>query len=130
MRILIVEDNPTSRNIMGKLVKKYGDFDVSKNGEEALFMLSNALLENNYYDLICLDIMMPNIDGYEVLRSIREFEDENNIADQKRSKVIMTTALSDADSRKKAQNLKCDGYITKPFSRNDFENELKKLKFI
>ena len=78
MRILIVEDDLASRKIMLKILSKYGECDVTVDGLEAVDAFMLAQKENKPYDLVCLDIMMPKLDGVNVLKVIRSLEDKKN----------------------------------------------------
>ena len=83
MKILIVGDDFTSRKFMLKFLSKYGECDITVDGQEAV----DALLwhwRRTGYDLICLDIMMPILDGFETLKQIREMEDKLGIPETKR----------------------------------------------
>ncbi len=76
MKMLIVEDEFLIRKIMQKILSHYGDCDIAVDGEEAVDAFRMAWEEKAPYDLICMDIMMPNINGQEALRKIREIERE------------------------------------------------------
>lgn len=93
MRILIAEDDLTSRKFLFKFLSKYGECDMVVDGLEALDAFLMSIKDEKPYDLICLDIMMPKVDGVKVLKNIRDFEIQKNIIPENRSKVIMTTAL-------------------------------------
>jgi len=127
MRILVVEDDFISRRLLNRYLESYGECDVAINGNEALAAVRNALDAGKNYDLICLDIMMPGIDGHETLEQIRAMEAKRNLGPGKGSRVIMTTALEDEASVKQAYEASADGYITKPIDRNRFVAELEKL---
>ncbi len=103
MRILVVEDESSLADILAtSLRKEKYNVDISYDGESGL---DNALSDN--YDLIILDVMLPFMNGFEILKNIRE----NNI----RSKVIMLTAKSELDDKLNGLNNGADDYITKPF---------------
>ena len=74
MKILIVEDDLSSRKFLHKFMSYYGECDITVDGMEGLDAYLIALNENEPYDLICLDIMMPKVDGVKVLKTIREVE--------------------------------------------------------
>jgi two-component system chemotaxis response regulator CheY len=95
MKTLIVEDDFVCRQILKDILKKYGDCDIVVDGEEAVQAFRLALEDNEPYDLVTMDIMMPRMDGNEALKLIREYEKEMNIRGQNEVKVIMTTALDD-----------------------------------
>lgn len=123
MRILIAEDDFASRKMMQKYLSQYGDTDVTVDGMEAIDAFLMALEEDEPYDLICLDVMMPVMDGYQALKGIREMEQERGISKDDGAKIIMMTALNDEGNVKMAFDLGCTVYAPKPV---DFD-KLKKL---
>ena len=103
MRILIVEDEMSLAELVANRLKKEKyTVDISNDGEEGLY---NALMD--IYDLILLDIMLPNVDGIEILKEIKK----NNI----KSKVIMLTAKSELDDKLLGFSIGANDYIPKPF---------------
>jgi two-component system chemotaxis response regulator CheY len=130
MRILIAEDDFASRRVILKFLSVYGECDVTVDGMEAIDAFQMALDENEPYDLICLDIMMPIMDGYQSLKNIREIEDERNIPEDKKVKVIMTTALNEEKNIKKAHELGCTDYLAKPIDMDKLKEILVKLGLI
>ena len=103
MRILIVEDEYNLADVISTKLKdeKY-IVDIATDGEEGLY---NALTD--IYNLIILDVMLPVVNGFEILKEIRK----NNI----NTKVIMLTAKSELDDKLNGLNNGADDYITKPF---------------
>ena len=130
MKILIVEDDFASRKMLQKYLSPYGECDVVVDGQEALDAFSLALTENNPYDLICLDIMLPKIDGQDVLKQIRSIEKEKGIEGLEGVKIIMTTALGDTKNIMDAFKNQCEGYLQKPIERVRLIQEIRKLKLI
>ena len=130
MKILIAEDDFASRKFMSRFLSKYGECDVTVDGTEAVDAFLMALDSDESYDLVCLDIMMPELDGYQVLKTIRDIEKERNIPEEKASKVIMTTALNDERNVKMAFELGCEAYSGKPIDAKKFEKVLQKLGLI
>lgn len=103
MRILIIEDEKSLVSIIkDKLIKEKYIVDYSYDGKEGLY---NALMD--IYDLIILDVMLPKIDGFEILKRIRE--------EKINSKVIMLTAKSEIADKLEGLTNGADDYITKPF---------------
>ncbi len=103
MRILIVEDEQALAELVSNRLKKEKYIvDVSFDGEEGLY---NALLD--IYDLILLDIMLPNVSGLEILKEIKN----NNI----KSKVIMLTAKSELEDKLLGFSQGANDYVAKPF---------------
>lgn len=129
-KILIAEDDMVSRKFLSKVLSEYGECDIVVDGLEAVeaFMMSSK--ENEPYDLICLDIMMPKVDGIKVLKVIRDLETQNNISEEKRSKIIMTTALGETEIVKQAMEYECDAYASKPINIDKLVQVMKKLGLI
>lgn len=130
MRILIAEDDFASRKFMLRFLSKYGECDVTVDGMEAVDAFLMALEADEGYDLVCLDIMMPSLDGYQALKAIRDIEKERGIVEEKAAKIIMTTALNEGRNVTKAFELGCVAYAGKPIDQEKFENVLKKLELI
>jgi DNA-binding response OmpR family regulator len=101
--ILIVEDEPTIQNVVKKYFESEGFKVITANDGFAALEQFNA----NHVDLICLDIMMPNIDGWTVTETIRETSDVP---------IIIMTALSSEENVLKGYDYRIDDYITKPFN--------------
>lgn len=128
MKCLIVEDDFISRRILKELLSPAFDCDIAINGEEAVTSFRLAHEGKHPYDLICMDIMMPGVDGQEALRRIRELEKDMGIPPKLEVKVVMTTALD--DPRTVVQSYyKCGAtsYIVKPISKQKLMRELRQL---
>ncbi len=130
MKILLAEDDFATRKFMVNFLSKYGECDVTVDGMEAVDAFMMALEDGEPYDLICLDIMMPVMDGYQALVGIRNLEKERNIPNEQAVKVIMTTALNDESNVKMAFELGCTVYSGKPIDQERFEAAMKKLGLI
>ena len=76
MKVLVAEDDLASGKFMQKLLSKYGEVVLARDGIAAVDEFVNAVSTNERFDLICMDIMMPKIDGYKALASIRDALDE------------------------------------------------------
>ena len=130
MKILLAEDDFASRKFMDKQLSRYGECDVMVDGEEAVDAFMMALEDDEPYDLVCLDVMMPVMDGYQVLKAIRGIEAQRGIPKKNSVKVIMTTALNDERNVKLAFELGCEAYVGKPIDVEKFEKVLNKLGLI
>lgn len=130
MKILLAEDDFVTRKFMRNFLSKYGECDVTVDGMEAVDAFMMAMEDDEPYDLVCLDVMMPVMDGYQALIGIRNIEKERNIPEEKMVKVIMTTALNDEKNVKMAFDLGCTIYSGKPIDQERFEQALKKLGLI
>lgn len=131
MKSLIVEDEFVSRAKLQKILSAYGECHVAVNGIEGLYAFRNSLHEKQPYDLICMDILMPGLDGHETLKKIRQIEKELGMDEFTHVKVIMTTGLNDANNVMKAfVNGQCEAYLPKPVSRETLLDKLALLGLI
>ncbi|TVS11087.1 MAG: response regulator [Gammaproteobacteria bacterium] len=125
MKTLIVEDDHTSRLLMRALTQSFGPVHLAVNGREAVDSVARALKMGEPYDFICLDIMMPEMDGQEALKAIRNLEQDHEVPLEQRAKIIMTTALDDMKTVMAAYGGSCDGYLTKPVDQGRLLDEMR-----
>ncbi len=116
MRILIAEDDMVSRQLLLKFLSQYGECDMVVDGLETLEAFLMATKENKPYDLICLDIMMPKVNGVKALKAIRDLEAQNRILPKDRTKVIIITALAETEMVQQAFEIGCEAYMAKPIN--------------
>jgi two-component system chemotaxis response regulator CheY len=117
MKTLIVEDDFVSRLLMQTILSPHGACHVAVNGREAVQAFRLAAADRQSYDLICLDIMMPELDGQSVLKAIRQDEEAHGILVGDGVKIIMTTALRDWENVCVAFREMCDAYLIKPIDK-------------
>ncbi len=127
MKTLIVEDDFTSRFLLQGLLQSYGICHVCVNGREAIAAFAQAMKEKDPYNLICMDIMMPEMDGQAALREIRAIEKEAGVVPSAGAKIIMTTALDDKKNIMSAFREQCDIYLVKPIDRERLKESIKSL---
>jgi two-component system, chemotaxis family, chemotaxis protein CheY len=130
MKVLIVEDDFSSRFLLHKFLEPYGTCYIAINGKEAVEAVKAAMDAKDPYDLICLDIMMPELDGHNALKQIRQIEEERGIVSSEGAKIIMTTALGDMKNINDAFHNLCDSYLTKPISKTKLLRSLHTLGFL
>ncbi len=128
MKTLIVEDEFTSRLILQELLTGYGQAHIAVNGKEAVEAVSRALDANEPYDLICLDIMLPEMDGQAALQHIRAKEEAQGITSTHGAKIIMTTAVEDTKNVMDAFKGLCDAYLFKPIRKANLLDTLRQLQ--
>lgn len=115
MRILVIEDEKKVANFIKKgLEEEHYAVDTTFDGEMGLYMA-----ENNEYDLIVLDLMIPKIDGLEVLKKIRE--KGSNVP------ILVLTAKDSVEDIVKGLDSGCDDYLTKPFEFLEFLARIRAL---
>lgn len=129
LRMLIVEDEFLSRQLLQTYVSEHGSCDVAVDGNEAVRAVKLSYESGKPYDLVFMDIMLPEKDGQTALKEIRTFESERGILGEGTCKVLMMTALSDAKSVMEAFKNQCEGYITKPYSKVKLDEAIKKIGF-
>jgi two-component system chemotaxis response regulator CheY len=129
VKILIVEDELTSRELLKVILEPYGTVETVADGIEAMKAF-NLALENHPYDLICLDIMLPKMDGQQVLKGIRKIEGDKGILGPEAVKIIMISALGDFENVTEAFSAQCTSYITKPIDADKIVAELGNLRLI
>jgi two-component system, OmpR family, copper resistance phosphate regulon response regulator CusR len=114
MRILIVEDEPKMASYLHKgLTEASYTVDIADNGKDGLFL---ALHEN--FDLVVLDVMLPELNGFEVLRRLRA---------QKQTPVLLLTARDTVEDKVKGLELGADDYLSKPFAYAEFLARIRSL---
>jgi two-component system chemotaxis response regulator CheY len=130
MKALVVEDDFTSRLLLQEILKAYGEVHIAVNGKEALKAVYDAMDAGEPYGLVCLDIMMPEMNGYEALQEIRATEKARGVAISRGVKVIITTALDSAKNIVEAFHSLCDAYLVKPISKPALLGQMRTLGLI
>jgi two-component system chemotaxis response regulator CheY len=130
MKTLIVEDDFTCRVLLQEILKKYGPAHVAINGKEAVEAVRVALEADEPFDLITMDVMMPEMDGQEALKEIRLLEEARGIASIYGVKVIMTTTLDDSRNILGAFKSFCDAYVIKPVDKEKLLSYIKSFGLI
>ncbi len=125
MKYLIVDDELVSRSKMEMILDNFGDCVLAESGQQAIDEFKKANEEGAPFDLVMMDVAMPEMDGIECLKKIRELE----VADKKSKagpvKIIMVTIKNDAEMMQALLTSGCNDFILKPFN---FERVLFKLK--
>ncbi len=115
MRILIVDDDFQCRLLLQRILERFGDCYVEDNGKKAIGVVVKALADGEPYDLICMDIMMPEMDGQQALQLIRKLEEKWKVPPGKEAKVLMISAVDDIREVSKAFfHGSATDYVVKP----------------
>lgn len=131
MKILIVEDDFVARRTLKEILSPYGECDVVVDGEEAIQAFQLAWDERAPYRLICMDIMMPHVDGQESLRQIREIERHMGVKGADEVRVIMISALDDPKTVVDAfYRGGATSYIVKPIQKKKLLEEIRSFGLI
>ncbi|MCG8339147.1 MAG: response regulator [Proteobacteria bacterium] len=128
MKCLIVEDNRQDYQLLSRMLMNYGDSDFAENGQDAFEIFKQARAAEEPYDVIFLDIMMPGMDGNEVLRKIREWE-KSNLGNGKPVQIVMASSKSDTDTIITSYDDGCQHFFMKPYDKNDLVLLMEKMGF-
>lgn len=127
MKCLIAEDDLVTRKLLATFLSEVSECHATVNGQKAVTAFKAALDQGEPYDLLCLDIMMPEMDGHQALQAIRDLEEAACIDESSRIKVIMITSMRDPNHVLNAFREGCEGYIVKPVEKLKLFEEIDKL---
>lgn len=127
MKILVVDDNKTNRIIMNEMASKFGSVDLAEDGNDAIEKAKNAILKDEHYDLIFMDIAMPERDGKDAVKIIRWLEEVKGFTSKNTAKIVMTTAFDDKENVLESFKNQCEAYIVKPITLNSIKEALDKV---
>lgn len=130
MRTLVVEDDFTSRLILQSVLSKYGECHVAVNGKEALAAVVAARASGRNYNLICMDIVMPEMDGQTAVRKIRALEEAEGTMSTLGAKIIMTTGTNEVKDVMESFKALCDAYLVKPIDTGKLIEQIRDFHLI
>ena len=125
MKVLIIEDVTLCQKILERLLGDQAQCDTYANGQEGLQAFRQTSQTDNPYDVVFLDVMMPGMNGFDVLQEIRSSDPKSE-----KTKVIMATSISDKKNVSKAIAYGCDGYVIKPYNKEEIMKQLKRLALV
>jgi len=128
MKCLVAEDDVTNRVLLQTFLARFGQCDIAIDGKDAVNAVRAARQERHSYDLVCMDLRMPVMDGNKAIREIRSQEASAGVF--KTLKIIVTTSCSDMDSIKSALIGGCNAYLVKPIETAKLQEELQRLGLI
>ncbi|MCB0323392.1 MAG: response regulator [Bdellovibrionales bacterium] len=130
LQILIVEDDADMAETMRLVLEKYSSCDIAEHGVAALEQIAARWDSDSCYDVILLDLMMPQMDGLETLERLRHAEEERGLGGVLGAKVVILTALEDEETVTRAVDLGCEGYVFKTQGPRAVIAKLKELGLI
>jgi len=125
LRILLVEDDFACRLLLQSFLSRYGECHIAINGREAVDAFGTALDAGQSYDLVCMDIMMPEMDGREAVRRVRALEEARGICSTSGAKIFMTTAVDRVKDVVMSFEELCDAYLMKPIDLAKLLHEMQ-----
>lgn len=114
LKILIVDDDLISRQYLYGILRRYGKCEIAVNGKEAIECVKLSIDNNDLYDVVFLDIMMPVMDGDETLELIRKIEEDAEIVSGQGTRIAMISALNDKKNILTSFSKGCEYYLVKP----------------
>jgi len=132
MRTLVVDDDYVSRLKIKAIFSQYGDCDAAANGALALELLKQARLEQVPYELVTMDVNMPDASGQEVVRSIRAWEEDVHAQDRgaKPAKILMVSVAEDGPSIFSSFREGAEWFLVKPVTPEKVEEALKRMGIV
>jgi two-component system chemotaxis response regulator CheY len=125
-----VEDDFASRLVLQTFLLRYGECHVAANGREAVEAYRSAWQLQQRYNFVCMDIMMPEMDGCEAVRQLRAFEESQGVLSTHGAKIIMTTTVHDIREVIRCFMELCDAYLMKPIDLAKLIGHMKSYQLI
>jgi len=124
-RFLIVDDDEMGRLMLQDFLSEFAPCDCAENGKEGLAFFEKALAGGDPYDLLCVDLIMPEMNGLALIRKIRDIEKMHPVFSDIRTKIFVISASdSPWDKADLLLDNLCDDFITKPFNRTSLKENL------
>jgi chemotaxis protein histidine kinase CheA len=130
LQMLLAEDDFTCRLLLQTFLSSYGECHIAVNGKEAVEAFRSASERGQRYDLICMDIMMPEMDGCEAVKQMRSIESAQGILSTYAARIIMTTTMCDIKLVIKCFQELCDAYLMKPIDLAELRKQMKAYQLI
>lgn len=131
MKALIVEDDAVSRKVMQGILSQYCECHTAEDGGKAVEAFSSAWDKDDPFDVVCMDIMMPNMDGHEALARIRSIERDRGTPPERVVKVIVTTSVDDPHNVVRAlYRGGATAYIVKPVEKDRLLEEMERIGLV
>jgi len=130
LRMLLAEDDFANRLVLQTFLTRYGECHVAVNGRETVEAFRSAWERGQRYDLICMDIRMPEMDGCEAVRQVRAIEEAHGTLSTSGAKIIMTTAVDDIKEVIRCFKELCDSYLMKPIDLGELLSQMKSYQLV
>jgi two-component system chemotaxis response regulator CheY len=130
LRVLLVEDDFACRLLLQTFLSRYGQCHIAVNGREAVDAFRSAMDCGQGYDLICMDIMMPEIDGREAVRQVRALEESKGIRSTCGARIFMTTTVDEVKEVVLCFKELCDAYLMKPIDLGQLLSHMKSFQLV
>jgi two-component system chemotaxis response regulator CheY len=116
--------------VLQTFLSRHGECQAAVNGTEAVEAFRIAMEQGKPYDLICMDILMPEMNGREAVRHIRAMEEARGILSTLGAKIIMTTTVEDVKEVILCYQELCDAYLMKPIDLTELIGQMKRFQLV
>lgn len=127
MRILIIDDDPAIRLLLSTYLKPYGTCVEAEHGAAGIQVFTNGLAQQQSFDLVCLDIQMPGLDGHATLRCLRAIEAGFGRLGRAGARILMATTRDTPRDVLAAFREQAEGYLVKPINTAQLREQLESL---
>ena len=127
MKILVVDDEFVALTKLTTILSKHGKCDAATNGSQAFKLFGDAITNFQPYNLVTIDINLPDMNGLELLKSLIGIEKDKKVIPAKK---IVISADSSTDSIHRAVRNACDAFLVKPVQRQVLDKKLKELGLV
>lgn len=130
LRVLLVEDDFVSRILLHTFLSRHGECHIAVNGREAVEAFRSAADRGEPYQLICMDIRMPEMDGREAVRQIRAIEESVGTLSTLGAKIFMITTVREIKEVTLCFRELCDAYLVKPVDLGELQSRIRSFQLI
>ena len=130
MKILVVDDDKSTHKLFQLFLGPHGECDLATGEREAVDLFLRSLRDGHPYDLICLAMGMPTMNGLDLLMAIRKYEKGHGVDEHDHVKITMTSAVNFPDRIQEAFWVECDAYLAKPFKRQMILDLMEQLDLV
>jgi two-component system chemotaxis response regulator CheY len=130
VKTLIADDDLACRFLLQAFLSRFGVCQIALNGYEAVDAFEAAEKAGAPFDLICMDIQMPQMDGKEAALRVRKIEEDAGVGFGEGVKIVMTTAMDELRDDVELFHAHCDSYLGKPIDLRLLLTTLKQLKLV
>lgn len=127
MKVLIVEDDLSNSVYLEKLLPEGTESVRAADGAQAIELFTASLESGARFDVVFVDLLLPKMDGHEVLCSIREYEEEKNIEGDDATALVVVTSVDSPDSLSFAKLAGCVDYLQKPIAKQAVTDVLQRI---
>ena len=128
MRFLIIDDDYDVIECLEHITSLCGDVERANNGIEGLLKVEAAFNANLMFNVVLLDVVLPELDGFTIIKHIRYLEETNNIPIEQECKIVVITERYDEPTVLEAVNIGATGIIKKPIQRDEVLANIKRLR--